>query len=107
MLNWLVGCRLARRSPCGTSKQLLTCLFHCWHRRKTCTTGGANCVLGSILMRDLLGFPWLYWLLPVVCSLGVMMLVGMMLEVPRMRRVREVSLRAGCCCNSTSGFLRC
>lgn len=52
--------------------------------------GGANCVLGTFLMRDLLGMPWLIWLLPTVGSLGGLMLVGMLLEVPRMRRVREV-----------------
>jgi hypothetical protein len=55
------------------------------------STGGANCVLGTFLMRDLLGMNWLTWLLPTVCSLGALMLGGMMLEVPRMRRVREVS----------------
>jgi hypothetical protein len=55
--------------------------------------GGANCVLGTFLMRDLLGMPWLLWLLPAACSLGGLLLLGMMLEVPRMRRVREVSTR--------------
>jgi hypothetical protein len=47
-------------------------------------------VLGTFLMRDLLGMPWLTWLLPVVCPLGALMLGGMLLEVPRMRRVKEV-----------------
>jgi hypothetical protein len=41
-------------------------------------------------MRDLLGMPWLIWLIPTVASLGGLMLVGMLLEVPRMRHVREV-----------------
>jgi hypothetical protein len=53
--------------------------------------GGANCVLGTFLMRDLLGMPWLIWLIPAAGSLGGLMLIGMLLEVPRMRRVKEVS----------------
>lgn len=57
--------------------------------------GAANCVIGTFLMRDLLGMPWLTWLLPVVCSLGTLMLFGMMLEIPRMKRVREVGNRGG------------
>lgn len=62
---------------------------HCVFLFMLCT-GGANCVLGTFLMRDLLGMPWLLWLLPAACSLGGLLLLGMMLEVPRMRRVKEV-----------------
>lgn len=57
--------------------------------------GAANCVIGTFLMRDLLGMPWLTWLLPVVCPLGALMLGGMLLEVPRMRRVKEVRGEGG------------
>ena len=53
-------------------------------------TGAANCVLGTFLMRDLLGMPWLVWLLPVACSLGVLLLSGLFLEIPRIVRLREV-----------------
>lgn len=56
----------------------------------TVGAGAANCVIGTFLMRDLLGMPWLTWLLPVVCPLGALMLGGMLLEAPRMRRVKEV-----------------
>jgi len=68
------------------------CHLHQPHHPYTVRAGAANCVLGTFLMRDLLGMPWLLWLLPVACSLGGLMLAGMSLEIPRMHRVREVSV---------------
>jgi hypothetical protein len=65
--------------------------------------GGANCILGSFLMHDLLGQPLLPWLLSAVCVLGGLLVAGMVLEVPRMKRVKEVS---SCCGAMSAGAHR-
>jgi hypothetical protein len=58
-----------------------------------CAAGIANCLLGVILMHDLKNAALVAWLTPICVLLGLLVLAGLVLEVPK-RTVSSVTCQA-------------